>query len=115
MSYRHCLIVVGLSLLGTAPLHADVMPIPGGPRIADCSKARDPARCESRIKARQACSDKRGDSKRICMDAYLVAPDCARADNPRQCVARQKAEKACHGQHGKALKSCIQTQLRKKR
>lgn len=115
MSYRHCFIVASLSLLCCAPLHADVMPIPGGPRIADCSKARDPARCEARVQARKVCHDKRGDGKRICMDTYLVAPDCARADNPKRCIARQKAEQACHDKQGKQHKACLQAELAKQR
>jgi hypothetical protein len=89
------------------------MPLPGGPKLSDCSKARDPARCEARIKARRACSDKRGDSKRACMEAHIVSPDCARADQPKRCAAQKQAEQSCRGKHGKAYKSCVQTALKK--
>lgn len=102
------------ALCVAAPVQADVMPLPGGPRLSDCNKARDPARCEARIRARQACRDKRGDAKRICMDTYVVAPDCARADNPKRCVAQKNAEQACHGKLGKSHKSCMQAELKKK-
>lgn len=103
------------ALCGAAPaVHADVMPLPGGPKLSDCAKSRDPARCEARIQARQVCRDKRGDAKRICMDAYLVSPDCARADNPKRCVVQKNAEQACHGKQGKAHKSCMQVELKKK-
>lgn len=97
-----------------APVHADVLPISGGPKLADCSKARDPARCEARLQARQACRDKRGDSKRMCMEAYVVSPDCARAEHPRRCIAQKKAEHACRGKQGKQHKACIKAELRKK-
>jgi hypothetical protein len=93
---------------------ADVMPLPGGPKLSDCGKARDPARCEARIQARQACSDKRGDNKRMCMAAYVVSPDCARSENPKRCIAQRNAEQACHGKLGKAHKNCVQEALRKK-
>lgn len=90
------------------------MPLPGGPKLSDCAKARDPARCKARLKARQACSAKRGDAKRMCMDAYAVSPDCARANQPKQCIAQKQAEKTCHGKQGKTYKSCMQAELKKK-
>lgn len=113
---RHLkLLALGLAALFiNLSVHADVMPLPGGPKLLDCSKARDPARCEARIQARQACSDRRGDSKRICMDAYMVSPDCARSDNPRRCIAHRRAEEVCHGKLGQAYKSCVQTEMKKK-
>lgn len=105
-----CLLAFCLS----APVHADVLPLSGGPKLADCSKARDPARCEARLQARQACRDKRGDNKRMCMEAYVVSPDCARADHPRRCIAQKRAEQACRGKQGKNHKACIKAELRKK-
>ncbi|HWV17233.1 MAG TPA: hypothetical protein VNZ68_01495 [Rhodocyclaceae bacterium] len=105
-----CLLVLCLS----APAHADVLPLSGGPKLADCSKARDPARCEARLQARQACRDKRGDNKRMCMEAYMVSPDCARAEHPRRCIAQKRAEQACRGKQGKSHKACIKAELRKK-
>lgn len=111
----HKLIVASLlAFCCTAPAHADVLPMSGGPKLADCSKARDPARCEARLQARQACRDKRGDSKRLCMEAYMVSPDCARAEHPRRCIARKKAEQACKGKQGKSQQACIKAELRKK-
>lgn len=115
MSYRHCLFICLSLIFNSSLVHAGTAPLPGGPRIADCSKARDPARCEARIAARSACKDKRGDSKRICMDAYLVSPDCARSDNPKQCLARKKAEQACQGKQGKTFNTCVKTKLKQKK
>ncbi|MDE2599991.1 MAG: hypothetical protein KGL40_10255 [Rhodocyclaceae bacterium] len=103
-----------LALCGTPVAHADVMPLPGGPRMSDCAKSRDPARCEARLRARRACSAMRGDTKRLCMDAYMVSPDCAHADNPKRCVVQRHAEQACHGKQGKVYKSCMQAELKKK-
>lgn len=103
-----------LAFCCAAPLHADVLPMTGGPKLADCSKARDPARCEARLQARQACRDKRGDNKRMCMEAYMVSPDCARAEHPRRCIAQKRAEQACRGKQGKSHKACIKAELRKK-
>lgn len=112
--YLQLLCFTLFTLLFNASAHADVMPLPGGPKLSDCSKARDPARCEARIQARQACSNKRGDSKRMCMDAYIVSPDCARSDNPKRCIALRSAEKTCHGKLGKEHKTCLQAELKKK-
>lgn len=112
------LLLAGLAVFAfacaTPVVHADVMPLPGGPKLSDCSKARDPARCEARLKARRACRDKRGDAKRMCMDAYVVSPDCARAEQPKRCIAQKSAEQACLGKQGKSYKACIQTELTKK-
>lgn len=112
------LLTLGLAVLAlvcVAPTaHADVMTLPGGPRLSDCAKARDPARCEARLKAREACRDKRGDTKRMCMDAYIVSPDCARADQPKRCIAQKNAELACAGKQGKIHKACMQSELRTK-
>jgi hypothetical protein len=111
---RLSLSVLLFALLYVSAAHADVMPLPGGPKLSDCSKARDPARCEARIQARRACSSKRGDNKRMCMEAYMVSPDCARADQPNRCVAMKQAEQSCRGKQGKTHKSCMQAELKKK-
>lgn len=103
----------GLAVLLCAAAQAGMAPIPGGPRLADCAKARDPARCEARLEARRACGDKRGDTKRECMQAYLVAPDCARADDPKRCARLKQAEADCRGKSGRNFKRCLQTALRK--
>ena len=109
------LIILGLTVLFfNAPAHADVMPLPGGPKLSDCNKARDPARCEARIQARMACSDRRGDSKRMCMEAYVVSPDCARSDQPKRCIAQRRADEVCHGKLGREYKSCVQAEMKKK-
>lgn len=106
-------LLFGLSCLSSVA-QAAAAPLPGGPKLFSCSKARDPARCEARLKARRACGDKRGTSKRQCMAAYLISPDCARADQPKQCAARKQAERSCHGKKGKAFKTCVKTALAKR-
>ena len=112
--YLRLLVLGFAALFFNLPAQADVMPLPGGPKLSDCNKARDPARCEARIQARQACSDRRGDSKRMCMDAYMVAPDCARSDNPKRCIAHRRAEEVCHGELGLEYKGCVQAEMKKK-
>lgn len=88
--------------------------LPGGPRIVDCSKAKDPSRCEARIAARAACKDKRGDAKRSCMKAYVARPDCSRASDPKACTARQLAETACRDTQGAAHKRCLRMQAKQR-
>ena len=61
----------------------------------DCSKAKDPARCEERVakvkaahgKAEKACEGKQGDARRDCMRHEM----CAQAKDPGKCQARAKA------------------------
>ena len=61
----------------------------------DCSKAKDPARCEERVakfkaahsSAEKACAGKQGDAHRDCMRHEM----CAQAKDPAQCEARAKA------------------------
>ncbi|HXM81287.1 MAG TPA: hypothetical protein VN929_05105 [Burkholderiales bacterium] len=61
----------------------------------DCSKAKDPARCEERVakmkaahsKAEKACEGKQGDARHDCMRKEM----CAQAKDPAKCEARAKA------------------------
>jgi hypothetical protein len=63
----------------------------------DCSKAKDPARCEERVakmkaahgKAQKACEGKQGDAHRDCMRHEM----CAQAKDPAKCEARAKAKR----------------------
>ena len=57
----------------------------------DCSKAKDPARCEERVakmkaarsQAQKACEGKQGDARRDCMRKQM----CAQAKDPGRCEA----------------------------
>lgn len=85
----------------------------GSPRQAapaDCGKARNPAQCEARLKAREACKDKKGPDRRACIDDNLPAPDCAKAKSPQRCEARQKAREACKGKYGPERRQCLREQ-----
>ena len=63
----------------------------------DCSKAKDPARCEERVakmkaahgKAQKACEGKQGDARRDCMRREM----CSQAKDPAKCEARAKANR----------------------
>jgi hypothetical protein len=63
----------------------------------DCSKAKDPTRCEERVakmkaahgKAQKACEGKKGDAHRDCMRHEM----CAQAKDPAKCEARAKANR----------------------
>src|SRR5439155_18300082 len=85
----------------------------------DCSKAKDPARCEERVakfkaahgSAEKVCAGKQGDARRDCMRKQM----CAQAKDPKAClersskmkVAHGKAEKACAGKQGDAHRDCM--------
>ena len=80
------------------------------PAVADCSKAKNPAQCESRQKAREACKDKKGMNHRACMEDNMPGPDCAKARNPQRCEERQKAREACKGKYGPERRQCMRDQ-----
>jgi hypothetical protein len=82
----------------------------GGPRpaaAADCSKAKNPAQCESRQKAREACKDRKGTDHRACMEDNMPGPDCGKARNPQRCAAQQGAREACKGKYGPERRQCM--------
>lgn len=113
MLMRH-LILLAITLSAVAiSAHASTGHIPGGPRIADCSKARDPAQCEARLAARTACQHKRGSEKKQCMDARSVTPECIGNANPVRCSQQQRAAHICREKKGKAYKQCVSTETKK--
>src|SRR6266571_4221876 len=89
----------------------------------DCSKAKDPARCEQRVEkfkaahssAEKACAGKQGDARRDCMRNQM----CAQAKDPKACVERTakmkaahgKAGKACAGKQGDARRDCMRNEM----
>lgn len=115
---RTSLLMAGLTA-GLLSLSAAAQPGPDaggpGPRQAapvDCSKARNPAQCEARQKARQACKDRKGAEFRQCIQDNMPPPDCSKARNPQRCEARQKAREACKGKVGREHRRCMRDQLR---
>jgi len=89
----------------------------------DCSKAKDPARCEERVakfkaarsSAEKACEGKQGDARHDCMRKEM----CAQAKDPKACLERTakmkaahgKAEKACAGKQGDAHRDCMRHEM----
>ncbi len=85
----------------------------GGPRQAtqaDCGKAKNPALCEARQKAREACKDRKGPDHRACMEDNMPGPNCAKARSPQRCEERQKAREACKGKYGPDRRQCLRGQ-----
>jgi len=80
-----CLLAVSTALYAQAP-QTDA----GKGQRVDCSKAKDPKRCEkmkaARGNARKACEGKQGDAHRDCMRHEM----CAQAKDPAKCEARAK-------------------------
>ena len=75
--------------------------------VANCSQARDPARCLAMQEARAACQRQRGAAKRQCLRGKLPAPDCHQAPDPQRCQARLQAQAACRAKTGKLLRQCL--------
>jgi len=106
------LVLAGLAA-GLLALSAHAQPAPAGAGAAmrvDCSKAKDPGRCEARKQARLACKDKRGIDHRNCMQDQQPAPNCAKAQHPQRCEQRQKAREACKGRYGADRRQCMRDQ-----
>ncbi len=74
---------------------------------ADCSKARDPARCEALQKAKEACKDKSPADKRKCMIESMPPMDCSKARNPQRCEAMEKARAECKDKNGTEFRQCM--------
>ncbi len=74
---------------------------------ADCSKARDPARCEALQKAKEACKDKSAADKRKCMVESMPPMDCSKARNPQRCEAMEKARAECKDKNGTEFRQCM--------
>lgn len=73
----------------------------------DCTRARDPVRCEARQAALKNCAEKRGAERRTCLEASIPPIDCGKTSNPPRCEAVEKAKQVCKGKTGKQLKTCL--------
>ena len=73
----------------------------------DCSKARDPARCEALQKAKETCKDKSAADKRKCMMEAMPPMDCSKARNPERCAAMEKAKVTCKDKSGTEYRQCL--------
>ncbi|QEL65437.1 hypothetical protein OTERR_19610 [Oryzomicrobium terrae] len=120
------LLLACLLALGCSAAFAQPGPGPGpgggpGPRgggqrgMMDCSRAIDPALCESHRAARQqaweACRGKYGVERRRCMQTQMVSPDCAKSPDPATCERHQKARQACQDSMGPAHMQCLRDYL----
>ena len=76
----------------------------------DCSKSRNPERCEVRQQARTACQEKRGAERKRCVQEHMPAPDCAKSASPARCKALQTAREACKDKIGVAHRQCMEAQ-----
>ena len=84
----------------------------------DCSKAKDPKRCEERQAsakaARKACESKKGAEHEACMRTEF----CAKSPDPKQCEARakekqargDKVREACKDKKGDEYRACVREQ-----
>lgn len=89
-------------------------------RMRDCSKAGDPAACqahrdamkENREKAKEACKDKAGQERRVCMREQMMKnTDCSKARNAERCEARKKAIGECKDKTGHDFKQCMHSKM----
>ena len=94
----------------------------GGKPGFDCSKAKEPEKCEEKRKemranveeAKKACTGKQGDERRACMGDAL----CAKAPDPQKCHEREKEhiqrfqqmKQACGDKQGDELRACMREQ-----
>lgn len=109
---RSLALMLGGLATALIPLFATAQPAAGGLPTADCSKARDPARCEARQRAREDCKDKHRAQKRQCLEEQMPLPDCSKAKYPERCAATVAASEACRGKFGPAHRQCLRVQLK---
>lgn len=83
----------------------------GGTAMMDCSKSRQPERCEARNQAVEACKDKTGPARRQCMQEKMPPVDCSKARSPQRCEAAQKAREACKDKTGAEMRNCMRAQM----
>ena len=74
---------------------------------SDCTKARDPARCETREEALRTCSDLRGADKRLCFETHMLPLDCGSALDPVRCERIQQAKVTCAEKLGADQRRCL--------
>lgn len=85
----------------------------GSGAMMDCSKARQPERCEARNQAMEQCKDQTGPARRQCMREKMPPVDCSKARVPARCEAAQKAREACKDKVGPEMRSCMRAQTAK--
>lgn len=85
-----------------------------GAMAGDCSKARDPARCEALQKAKEACKDKPAADKRKCMIESMPPMDCSKARNPDRCAAMEQARNDCKDKNGTEFRQCMRQHMPKR-
>jgi hypothetical protein len=97
------------------PPDQSVPKAPSPPSIAqvDCSRARDPARCEVQQAALATCSHERGKRKTACLAEHMPPIDCSKAANPSRCEAIERAKQTCAGKSGKEEKACLKGEKQK--
>lgn len=78
-----------------------------GAVAGDCSKARDPSRCEALQKAKDACKDKSQADKRKCMIESMPPMDCSKARKPERCAAMEQARVECKDKNGPDFRLCM--------
>ena len=88
-------------------------PPPPSASHVDCSRARDPARCEAHQAALAACSHERGKRKTACFTEHMPPVDCSKAANPSRCEAIERAKQTCAGKGGKVEKACLKGEKQK--
>lgn len=111
---RTSLLAAGL-LGGLLSLGAAAQPGPGGgpgPKTMDCGHSRNPQHCEARLKAREACKDKKGAEFRQCVQDNMPPPDCSKARNPQRCETMNQARETCKGKFGRERRLCMRDQTR---
>ena len=128
-------VVAELVLGGTGPAHSQTSTpeqssqqdrrglTPGSNARYDCSRAPNPAKCDSRrkefrsqlVNAQNACEDKHGEEHHTCM----IRTMCQQARDPLQCetIARRRAQhrqeirEACATRTGEELRDCVRNRI----
>lgn len=93
--------------------------MPGKRGPLDCTKARNPERCQARQeekqKARAICKGRMGTEYKQCMQQNMPPVDCGKSPNPERCAKRQQARAACKDKVGPEHRQCLRDNLAPKK
>jgi len=73
----------------------------------ECVTARNPQRCEIRLRAMDTCKDKRGRDLRACIEDNMPPPDCSQHPDPQRCESMQAIRESCKGKVAAERKTCM--------
>ena len=77
----------------------------------DCSKSRNPQRCENRKLAAVACKDVGGAQYKQCVQQKMPPAECSTAQDAARCAQHQKVRELCKDKISTEHRQCLRDNL----